>query len=70
MAFQQKTEDNVLILMCFRFICDGCGFESRFPRYHSKPVKLLTTRTGRCGEWANCFALILRAMDYETRRFD
>lgn len=38
----------------------------RFPRYND-PVKLLHTRQGRCGEFANVFCLILRAMGLRTR---
>ena len=46
--------------------CPGCGFMNRFPRYND-PVKLLETRGGRCGEWANCFGLVLTAMGLENR---
>eukprot|EP00095_Tigriopus_kingsejongensis_P002100 maker-scaffold244_size240795-snap-gene-1.29 protein:Tk02100 transcript:maker-scaffold244_size240795-snap-gene-1.29-mRNA-1 annotation:"peptide-n -(n-acetyl-beta-glucosaminyl)asparagine amidase" len=49
------------------FVCQACEQEVRFPRYHSKPEKLLETRRGRCGEWANCFALICRSMGFDTR---
>lgn len=46
--------------------CKSCGCEFRFPRYNN-PGKLLETRLGRCGEWANCFGLILCALGFETR---
>ena len=47
--------------------CDGCeGIEVRFPRYNS-PLKLLQTKTGRCGEWANLFGCILYTCGFKTR---
>ncbi|KAG9148615.1 hypothetical protein Leryth_017377 [Lithospermum erythrorhizon] len=46
--------------------CKSCSNMTRFPRYND-PLKLLETRKGRCGEWANCFTLYCRAFGYETR---
>ncbi|XP_060036425.1 peptide-N(4)-(N-acetyl-beta-glucosaminyl)asparagine amidase isoform X2 [Erinaceus europaeus] len=46
--------------------CDTCQLSNRFPRYNN-PEKLLETRCGRCGEWANCFTLCCRSLGFEAR---
>lgn len=43
-----------------------CDYKYQFIR-HNDPAILLRTRTGRCGEWAMCFLVILRSLDYNTR---
>ncbi|KAL7055289.1 hypothetical protein AAHC03_024372 [Spirometra sp. Aus1] len=43
--------------------------QRRFPRYND-PCKLLETRQGRCGEWANCFALILASLRKPSSQAD
>lgn len=47
--------------------CKRCTCEVLFPRINN-PGKLLETRMGRCGEWVNCFILILRAVLGEDSR--
>ncbi|CAD6189724.1 unnamed protein product [Caenorhabditis auriculariae] len=46
--------------------CPKCSAEVRYPRYND-PAKLLETKKGRCGEWANCFTLIAAAMGFDVR---
>ena len=65
-ASQVESEDGASTVEKYR--CDTCQKIFRFPRYHSRPEKLLTWKKGRCGEFANCFALILRSLGYDTRR--
>ncbi|PRP84896.1 hypothetical protein PROFUN_07550 [Planoprotostelium fungivorum] len=46
--------------------CTVCNSITRYPRYND-PAKLLETKSGRCGEWANCFTLLCRALQFEAR---
>lgn len=55
---------RVELYRCTRKECQGRI--TRFPRY-SKLEKLLETRTGRCGEFAAIFMLLLRALGFRAR---
>ncbi|KAH3902229.1 related to Peptide-N(4)-(N-acetyl-beta-glucosaminyl)asparagine amidase [Saccharomycodes ludwigii] len=46
--------------------CNVCHGLTRFPRYNN-PIKLLETRTGRCGEWCNLFMLFLKSFGLKSR---
>jgi peptide-N4-(N-acetyl-beta-glucosaminyl)asparagine amidase len=48
------------------YACNQCRNPVRFPRVNH-PQKLMETRTGRCGEWANAFCCLVRALGNETR---
>ncbi|XP_032091416.1 peptide-N(4)-(N-acetyl-beta-glucosaminyl)asparagine amidase [Thamnophis elegans] len=72
---QTETKDNLLpneddlrwdASRVENHFCNQCQFSNRFPRYNN-PEKLLETRQGRCGEWANCFTLCCRAVGFEAR---
>ncbi|CAK7894189.1 peptide-N(4)-(N-acetyl-beta-glucosaminyl)asparagine amidase [[Candida] anglica] len=41
--------------------CTTCNVNVDFARLNS-PTALLRTRSGRCGEWVNCFMLLLQAL--------
>ncbi|KAK9863780.1 hypothetical protein WJX84_004037 [Apatococcus fuscideae] len=46
--------------------CPNCNLTTRFARY-TGPEKVLETRKGRCGEWANAFTLCCRALQLQAR---
>ncbi|KAJ5071497.1 peptide-n(4)-(n-acetyl-beta-glucosaminyl)asparagine amidase [Anaeramoeba ignava] len=48
------------------FRCPDCNRVSRFPRYNVVS-KLLETQRGRCGEYANAFTAVLRALGFDVR---
>jgi peptide-N4-(N-acetyl-beta-glucosaminyl)asparagine amidase len=46
--------------------CPACDAKTRFPRYNSVE-RLLETRVGRCGEFANVFGAILDTLGFDVR---
>ena len=48
------------------YLCPVSRQVVRYPRYN-QVIKLLETRSGRCGEWANCFTGLVIALGHEAR---
>ncbi|CAI5758239.1 unnamed protein product [Candida verbasci] len=53
------NKDQISIIEHYK--CIKCGKQLEFPRINN-PATLLITRKGRCGEFVNCFLLILSAL--------
>jgi peptide-N4-(N-acetyl-beta-glucosaminyl)asparagine amidase len=49
-----------------QYYCEKCRVITEFPRFNDIE-KLLITRKGRCGEFANCFTFLCRALGYDAR---
>jgi peptide-N4-(N-acetyl-beta-glucosaminyl)asparagine amidase len=51
-----------------RYLCNknSCNTINEFPRFNDIE-KLLVTRSGRCGEFANCFTFLCRCLGYDSR---
>ena len=66
---EEPNEEELLTGQAGRtevYKCKSCNHIERFPRF-TDPGHLLTTRRGRCGEWASAFCLICRSLNLDAR---
>lgn len=64
-AVGTRMENNVRVE---RYLCNlnNCNTVTEFHRYNDIE-KLLVTKSGRCGEFANCFTFLCRCLGYDAR---
>ncbi|GJJ77746.1 peptide-N4-(N-acetyl-beta-glucosaminyl) asparagine amidase [Entomortierella parvispora] len=62
----QERQDGAGAVETYRCV-QSCPGLTRFPRYGGMSAILFKTRRGRCGEWANCFTVLCRALGYNAR---